>query len=470
MPKLVPLPRIGSRRRVRVRATVVQAPAGAPLSAQSPLPPRVRVVLGILQYWLPAVLIVVVAAALRFVWLADMEFKADERWTYERVIEAKRGGEWPHLGMPTSQMTPNPGMSVWVFIALGWVTGADTPTGLARACQWTNVLAVIGLIAFTFICVPREARGIWLWAAVLVAVNPLAVLLQRKLWPPSVCPLLLLLVLVGFWYRDRRWGAGLWGLVVMIVAQIALAGLFLAAGIALWAVLTERRQVRWRWWLVGSVAGGWPLVPWALEVAGQVFGHPTGQIKVGNVFTFNYWVRWFTEPFGLTLEYSLHEEFEDFLRYPLVDGHATYLMAVVHLALVVTAVYLLVVTVGRVWRERARLGEWLTGSDRNTRLALGGVMFGFGTAITVAALPIHRHYMLLTFPFMYVWLAAIALVDRRLTRLGLTRGQALLAGLVLLQSAATVGFLGYIHSNQRTLRGDYGTPYAAQVQFGLPPK
>ena len=30
-------------------------------------------------------------------------------------------------------------------------------------------------------------------------------------------------------------------------------------------------------------------------------------------------------------------------------------------------------------------------------------MFGFGAAITAAALPIHRHYMLLTFPFMYVW-------------------------------------------------------------------
>ena len=44
-----------------------------------------------------------------------------------------------------------------------------------------------------------------------------------------------------------------------------------------------------------------------------------------------------------------------------------------------------------------------------------------------------------------------------------------LVALLLLQSVATVGFLSYIHENQRTIRGDYGTPYDAQMKFGLPP-
>ena len=43
--------------------------------------------------------------------------------------------------------------------------------------------------------------------------------------------------------------------------------------------------------------------------------------------------------------------------------------------------------------------------------------------------------------------------------------------IVSLQFAATAGFLSYIHTNQRTIRGDYGwTLYAAQVQLGLPPR
>jgi hypothetical protein len=458
--------RSSERMRVRVRATVVYSPE----PSIEPAGPLRRVRIDLLQFWLPALLLVLVAALLRFVWLADMEFKRDERWTYDHVMAATRNAHWPALGMPTSQNTPNPGMSVWVFIALGKATGVETPTDLARVCQWTNVLALAGLVVFARFCVPRSCRGHWFWAAALVAVNPIAVLMQRKIWPPSVCPLLLVWVLLGFWHRERRWGAALWGFVVMIVAQISLAGLFLATGVAVWTAVTDRQRVRWRWWMLGSVLGGWPLVPWALAVSSEVLSHPSGQIKLGNAFTFNYWLRWFTEPFGLSLQYSLHEDFGDFLRYPIVGGYSTYSMALVHFVLLFLCIYLLVRTAQGAWMNRWRLGQWLTGADRDTAIALGSVMFGFGLAITGTALPIHRHYMLLTFPFMYLWLAASALVDRRPGWFGLTRGQTLLASLVLLQSAATVGFLDYVHSNQRTLLGDYGTPYAAQINFGLPPK
>jgi hypothetical protein len=192
-------------------------------------------------------------------------------------------------------------------------------------------------------------------------------------------------------------------------------------------------------------------------------------MKLGNVFTFNYWVRWLTEPFGLSLHYSLREDFWDFLRYPLVVGYPTYLMMAVHVGLVSAAVYLLAATGRRAWAARGRLGEVFAGGDRNTRAAVGAVMFGFGAVLTATALPIHRHYMLLTFPFMYVWVAACALADRRAGWLGLSRGPTLLAALVLLQSAATAGFLGYIHANRRAIRGDYGTPYSIQSPPGPTP-
>jgi len=434
------------------------------LDRRSALPPAA------VSFWLPAAVIFIVAALFRFIWVSDIEFKTDEQWTFEHVMAARAGEAWPWFGMPTSQNANNPGMSVWVFMALGCVTGVDTPTDLARVCQWTNVLAILGLLAFTRRCVPPETRALWLWAAALAAVNPVVVLLHRKIWPPSVCPLILVGVLVGYWHRDRRWGAALWGLGVMIVAQISLAGLFLAVGMAGWAALADRRGVRWRWWVLGSAVGGAPLVPWALTVYTDVIGRPTGQTKFGNILTLNYWVRWFTEPFGLSVKYSLEDDFDDFLRYPLIGEYPTYLMAIVHAALIGAAVYVVVGSLWRAWPNRARLGEWLTGTDRRTWVALCAVMGGFGLALTVTTLPIHRHYMLLTFPFMYVWLAAVALTDRRPGRFGGTRGQALLLVIVSLQVAATAGFLGYIHTNQRTIRGDYGTPYAAQVQLGLPPR
>ena len=175
MPKLVPLPDPASRTRVRrsarrwcslLRPCTLARPDGPTAACVRKFSPMCCC------SGFPLVLIVVVAAVLRFVWVADIEFKADERWTYERMMDAKRGGEWPRLGMPTSQTVPNPGMSVWVFVALGWASGAETPTELARVCQWTNLLAVIGLIAFTRLCVPRESRGIWFWAAAVSRGQP----------------------------------------------------------------------------------------------------------------------------------------------------------------------------------------------------------------------------------------------------------------------------------------------------------
>jgi hypothetical protein len=73
-----------------------------------------------------------------------LEHKGDERWTFALIEAVRRGEAWPTRGMPSSQNTDNPGMSVWVFLVLGQITGAQTPTELARVCQWTNVLALVG--------------------------------------------------------------------------------------------------------------------------------------------------------------------------------------------------------------------------------------------------------------------------------------------------------------------------------------
>jgi hypothetical protein len=146
---------------------------------------------------------IALGAVLRLAWVADMEFKRDEAWTFRQA----RDGSLPKFGMPSSARAPNPGLSVWVFVGLARLTGCDDPTALARGVQVLGIAALLGVVAFALVFVAAPEREPWLWAAALAAVNPMTVLLHRKIWPPSVLSLFTLVMLAGWWRRERRWGA-----------------------------------------------------------------------------------------------------------------------------------------------------------------------------------------------------------------------------------------------------------------------
>src|SRR5262249_23742786 len=182
------------------------------------------------------ILALLAGASLRLIWPEDIEYKADEAWTFQH----SRDAALPWLGMPSSVDIPNPGMSVWVFVLLQRLSGAADPPALARAVQLVNAAALVLLVCFAFPHVLRGEREPWLWAAALVAVNPLAVLFHRKIWPPCVLPLLTLAMLYGWWYRRRRGPAFVWGLVGVCLGQIHMAGFFFATRFVLWALLFDR--------------------------------------------------------------------------------------------------------------------------------------------------------------------------------------------------------------------------------------
>src|SRR4051812_14302314 len=126
--------------------------------------------------------------ALRLVWPADMEFKNDEFYTFERTQHVGVSEPWPWTGMSNSADVPHPGMSVWAFVALARLTGAHDPVALNAACMAVNAAALLLLALFIRRVVPPTEREIWWWALALVAVNPMAVLFHRKIWPPSMLP------------------------------------------------------------------------------------------------------------------------------------------------------------------------------------------------------------------------------------------------------------------------------------------
>src|SRR5262245_31162678 len=94
------------------------------------------------QRWAIGLCIAVAAGTVfRLIWASDMEYKDDEPWTFGQVQEFWRTGKLELIGMPSSALLPNAGMSVWVFIALSSLLPRIDPVGLVRAVELVNVAA-----------------------------------------------------------------------------------------------------------------------------------------------------------------------------------------------------------------------------------------------------------------------------------------------------------------------------------------
>jgi len=100
----------------------------------------------------------VIGALLRLAYPADIEYKQDERWMFEKTQGVAAGEAWPAVGMPSSQGVVNPGLSVWSFIVLQKLSRARTPVGLARAVQVVNILAILVLFLFISVSIPQGER------------------------------------------------------------------------------------------------------------------------------------------------------------------------------------------------------------------------------------------------------------------------------------------------------------------------
>jgi hypothetical protein len=409
----------------------------------------------------------VVGSWLRLAWVRDIEYKADEAWTFERTQQVGVTEPWPWLGMDSSTQVVNPGLSVWVFLGLSRLGDVDDPTTLARAVQLLNIGALIIVVWFAVRVVAPAEREPWLWGAALGAVNPLAVLFQRKIWPPSIFPIVTMVMLLGWWRRERRWGAFLWGLVGACLGQIHMSGFFFAGGFALWAVLFDRKGTRWGWWLAGSALGALALLPWLGHIlagsnAHEIIGHHWYHSLEGK-----FWGRWITEPLGLSVEYALERDFGDFLAYPLIGGHKTYGMMLLHGMILASALLLVVRLLPFLWQNRTRWREAFLGQGSTTAFTMSAAWWGFGLLLSLAGVSIHRHYLIILFPLTFVWLARAALAHSDRFAGAVRLGRGLLLALCLAQVLIAIGFLGYVHANQRRLRGDYGTPYGAQGGSGL---
>ncbi len=395
----------------------------------------------------------------RLIWPGDMEYKGDEAWTVDQIRAFWQNGHLPLIGMRSSAGLPNAGLSLWIFIAISAVLPSDDPLALARAVQVINIAAIVLLAVFARFGIDRGEREPWLWSVALVAVNPLAVLFSRKIWPAELLPLFTVAMLAAWWYRKRWWSAFAWGFVGALLGQIQLCGFFFAAAFFAATLLFDRRAVHWPTWLMGSILGALPLVPWLIAIAQ---GHPdVGGADLGNLLMPDFYQHWLSLALGLDLHYALGDDFLPFLARPYVGSLPTYL-AGAFLGLIVAcfATILLRFTL-RLRSHPASASERIFTPGSSTALALNAAFWGYGVLLILTARPVFLHYLIVTFSLPALWLAWLDRAGLADESSAPPNSRPLLASLALAQACVTVLFLSYIHDTQ-FIAGDYGTAYRSQ--------
>jgi hypothetical protein len=432
-----------------------------------------------LAYWTLA-LALVYGGSLRLVWIEDMEWKEDEQWSYRMSQEVGRVRPWPIVGMPTSLKIPNPGLSVWAFVAIGRV--AHSPTSMARAVALLNMAGLAAFAASVRLCLPAAQREPWLWGVALEAVNPFAIRMSRKIWLQSILTPWVWFLWISHRYRRTRWGATAWGLAGALIGQVHLSGWFVAAGLVIGTAVAEwkgglPRMRTWLWWLLGTVLGLTSAIPWALSLRTLPLSVPVtslGSTIEGRVVACLYGLIAASTGVLPFVALGLGSDQNDYMIGPKIFGKPTHVGDGLSwlILLLVTAILVIrlvseVVVPGLRWIVRTIASGTGIGPDSprpqvdepshaDEESASAGFYLWSTIAIPCALLTVTTkvffyHYFFVMCPFVFVLLAVCPLPWRR----------ALLV-VVIAQAVLSLAFLSYIHEKGGTLKGDYGLTYARQ--------
>ncbi len=404
-----------------------------------------------------AIVAVLAGIALRLVWPLDIEYKRDEQWTFEHAQAVAAGQPLPSVGMATSFGPPNPGLSLWFFAGLAQIGKVGTPPELARRVQWLNAAALVLFLLFARTAVEEARREMWLWATALWAVNPFAIIYERKIWPPSVLPIFTVVFIASWWHRRYFPAAILWGAVGALMAQMHIAAGFLSVSLALWTLYTDRRLSPLMGWLIGSLIGSIPAWPWLFDLAA---GHHQSFAEL-RLPLLHFYLRWPTQPFGLGLGFFKGEETLRFLAWPLVAGVPTYIVALLHAVLAGLFVWMWALVFATI-RQRGLPRRTVFIGDSPETVLFNASVWGYGGVLTVLSatgLVSARQYLIVVAPMMALWAAWLVIEwaapqNRR-------RARHLLAAFCIAQAAISTCLLAYIDSRQ-ILRGDYGATWQSQ--------
>lgn len=400
-------------------------------------------------------------AVFRLIFPGDIAFGPDAAELYAQAV-----------GPGSGSGTSFPGFAVWLFRGLAWIGGVMSPPDLARMAALCSIAALVVASFIALRLVPPGQSRVWLWAVALWAVNPMAVIFERRIAPQSLLPLLTILLIVAWFRRERPWGSALFGLLTVLMALVQPSTILLGGAIMLWTLVARRGTFQALYLVAGAVFGTIATLPLTLGswssgrgVVAHPFADGWGWPK------FHTFTRWFTQPFGFGTETVLGaRDLVAFMAQPVVLGQHLFLVAAIHALLVGLAVMTW-------WRVAIRLRRGalpsarmvLVGLDETGLLVRAGLI-GYGLALTLLTsigVISRRTDLIVALPLMSLWLA-------RMIEAGGRPGAQqysprLVVTLVVLQALTTASLLGYIHT-VKAVRGNYGATWSAQQQQpGLAP-
>jgi hypothetical protein len=393
-----------------------------------------------------------------------MEWKADEKWMFAASQQIGNTEPWPSLGMVSGVGAPNPAFGLWIFAALG--KACHDPVTMVHAIEVMNIAALIGFATIAVRRVRPDMHDPWLLGVALQAVNPLAILLSRKIWAQCVLPPFCLATFVAYGIRESTLGAFAWGLFGTLLGQIHLSGFFFQAALAIWALLLDltskaERRTRWAAWAAGSAIAAVPLYTWAQAV---LRSGSEGKILESNwliALKMNFFIPWIAVPIGLSSTWDyFRTDLMSYMREPVCFGRPTYIVFV-------GQTLLLIVTAPAVahwaWTLVTKFGG---GSNTGAGLTQVGFWFPTGVGLIMGSLlfatrfGIPTYYVLVCCPLPFVWLAQAvsAAFPRRTFRV--------FACILCLQFILSASLLYHVHERPGVGDGDYGVPYSRSPDIG----
>jgi hypothetical protein len=214
--------------------------------------------------------------------------------------------------------------------------------------------------------------------------------------------------------------------------------------------------------LLGTVLGALPMLPWLVHLLTQPSERPLNPNRWVHACEMKFWIRWFTESFGLGIDYTFGPYFREFQSYPLLSGRPTYLVGLLHWVLGGIALVLVARAAICLWRRRERWRDCWIGRESASAFTQNAALWGFGLLLTLSSFSIHRHYMIVLFPLEFLWVARLALAGRDESARSVRLGRVLLVCLWLAQFFISANMLAYVHSRQNFSGTEYGIPYGAQ--------
>lgn len=206
--------------------------------------------------WL--MLILLAAAVARLGWPGLTEFKADEARLLALSLEMANGGGLALRGISSSVGFPNFPMSVWLYAIPSLLTSHPY-----AATLFTGLLSTLAVLGCYWLVQQYWGTRAGLLVALLLALNPWAILYSRKIWAQNLLPLFVvgwaISGVLAFVEGRRRW---LWLhlLLLAVAVEIHLAAVALVLPTAVYLIYF-RRRIHWQDVVVGGALGVLTAVP-----------------------------------------------------------------------------------------------------------------------------------------------------------------------------------------------------------------